>query len=210
MEHGGNIDGMTALVAMMPEEKTGLVILTNLEGTALTYALKYRVFDACLKQPPKDWSNLLLKATHELDAQGKQEEKNEKTQRVKGTAPSLALARHEGNYADSMYGEATVRLDQGALVLQYGSIVADLAHWQYDTFHATWRLLRLGEGRHLCPGCRGHGRRDEDAWLGRFPAEARGGRHHPLIPQSRWAGVRYTAPRRVTRCTDHGAAVRAW
>ena len=62
VQHGGNIDGMTALVAMMPEEQTGLVILTNLGQNDLTYALMYRVFDAYLKRPPKDWSASLLKA----------------------------------------------------------------------------------------------------------------------------------------------------
>jgi hypothetical protein len=36
---------------MLPEEKTGVVILSNLDGNDLTYALMYRVFDAYLKQP---------------------------------------------------------------------------------------------------------------------------------------------------------------
>jgi hypothetical protein len=44
-----------------------------------------------------------------------------------------------------MYGEATVRSEGSGLVLQYGTIVADLAHWQYDTFRATWRSQRLGK-----------------------------------------------------------------
>ena len=35
VEHGGAIDGMRALVAMIPEENVGLVILTNANGTIL-------------------------------------------------------------------------------------------------------------------------------------------------------------------------------
>src|SRR5262249_16316729 len=38
VEHGGAIDGMRAEVAMIPEEKVGLVILTNLNGTILPQA----------------------------------------------------------------------------------------------------------------------------------------------------------------------------
>jgi CubicO group peptidase (beta-lactamase class C family) len=145
VEHGGNIDGMSALVALLPEEHTGLVILTNLDGNELTYALMYRVFDAYLKQPPRDWSSLILKASRELGAPAEKEEKNEEAQRVQSTAPSLTLARYEGTYTDSMYGEATVRSEGSGLVLQYGTIVADLTHWQYDTFRATWRSQRLGK-----------------------------------------------------------------
>jgi CubicO group peptidase (beta-lactamase class C family) len=143
--HGGNIDGMSALMALMPEENTGLVVLTNLDGNDLTYALMYRVFDAYLKQPPKDWSTSLLKAVRTLVEQGEKEKKAEEAQRVEGTTPSLALARYAGTYADTMYGEATVRNEGSELVLQYGTLVADLAHWQYDTFRATWRSRRVGK-----------------------------------------------------------------
>lgn len=145
VQHGGNIDGMTALVALLPEERTGLVVLTNLEGNDLTYALMYRVFDAYLGHPPKDWSAVFLKADRELRAQAKQEEKSRKAQRVSGTKPSLAIEKYAGTYADSFAGEATVRREASKLVLKYGRLVADLAHWQYETFQAVWRERRLGE-----------------------------------------------------------------
>lgn len=35
VEHGGNIDGFNALVALMPEEKLGFVMLTNVSGSSL-------------------------------------------------------------------------------------------------------------------------------------------------------------------------------
>ncbi len=145
VQHGGNIDGMSALVGLLPEEKTGLVILTNLGGNFLTYALMYRVFDAYLKQPQKDWSAELLKGFKELEAQGKAEEKNREAQRTTGTSPSLAPEKYAGTYVDSMYGEATVRADGGKLVLQYGSMVGDLEHWQHDTFRSRWRQRHQGK-----------------------------------------------------------------
>jgi CubicO group peptidase (beta-lactamase class C family) len=145
VQHGGNIDGMSALVALMPEERTGLVILTNLNGNDLTYALMYRVFDAYLKRAPKDWSAILLKADRELRAQGREELKKREAARVTGTSPSLALDRYAGTYHDSTSGDAVVRKEQAGLVLQFGTLVADLTHWQYDTFQATWRQRRLGK-----------------------------------------------------------------
>jgi CubicO group peptidase (beta-lactamase class C family) len=145
VQHGGNIDGMHALVGLMPEERTGLVILTNLGGNFLTYALMYRVFDAYLKRPQKDWSATLLKGFEELRAQAETEEKNREAMRVKGTSPSLPLARYAGTYIDSMYGQVTVREEEKKLVLQYGSMVGDLEHWQHDTFRSLWRQRDQGK-----------------------------------------------------------------
>jgi hypothetical protein len=44
-----------------------------------------------------------------------------------------------------MYGEATVRVESGKLVLQYGSMVGDLEHWQYDSFRSLWRQRHQGK-----------------------------------------------------------------
>jgi CubicO group peptidase (beta-lactamase class C family) len=145
IQHGGNIDGMSALVGLLPEEHTGIVVLTNLDQNDLTYALMYRVFDAYLKQPPTDWSRVYLEAQQKLIAEEKEEARKKEAQRVTGTSPSLPLARYAGRYNDTLNGEATVRSEGSGLVFQFGSLVADLAHWHYDTFRAIWRQRRLGK-----------------------------------------------------------------
>jgi CubicO group peptidase (beta-lactamase class C family) len=145
VQHGGNIDGMTALVALLPEERTGLVVLTNLEGNDLTYALMYRIFDAYLGGPTKDWSATYLAADRELRGDARREQQEREARRVPGTAPSLALDRYTGTYTDSFAGEGTVRRDSTGMVFHYGRLVADLVHWHYDTFEAVWRHRRLGK-----------------------------------------------------------------
>jgi hypothetical protein len=62
VHHGGNVDGFTALVAMMPEERFGVVLLTNMNGTGLPNALMLKLFDLQLKAPAKDWSGEGLQA----------------------------------------------------------------------------------------------------------------------------------------------------
>lgn len=146
IHHGGNIDGMSALVAMLPEEKTGVVVLTNMNGTFLTYALMYRLFDAYLGAKPKDWSADLHKALDGFMAVGKAAEKKREEQRVKGTKPSLALARYAGTYSDSMYGDLSVKLEKDRLTASYGSaLIGDLEHWHYNTFRADWREKHQGK-----------------------------------------------------------------
>ena len=146
IQHGGNIDGMTALVAMMPEEKTGLVILTNMNGTTLPSAMMYRIFDAYLKVPPRDWSAEMLKTTNAMVARAKETAKKQESQRVAGTTPSLPLDQYAGTYSDSMYGDATVRLENGALHASMGTAFdGTLEHWHYNTFRASWRDPMLGK-----------------------------------------------------------------
>jgi hypothetical protein len=145
VHHGGNIDGMSALVTMIPEDNFGMVILTNMNGSALPSVLMYKTFDLHLKAPPKDWSADRYKAYQGLVQQGKEAQKRLEAQRVMGTKPSLALKDYAGVYADSMYGEARVRDENGKLVLSRGpSFVGDLEHWHFDTFRANWRARSLG------------------------------------------------------------------
>jgi CubicO group peptidase (beta-lactamase class C family) len=48
VHHGGNIDGYAAMVAMMPQEQIGFVLLTNVSSTPLQNAAAEIVFDAML------------------------------------------------------------------------------------------------------------------------------------------------------------------
>jgi CubicO group peptidase (beta-lactamase class C family) len=71
-QHGGNIDGMSAMVAIMPEEKLGMVILTNANGSPVPTIAMYRVIDALLNEPPRDWNGELLKQFEKQRAQAKE------------------------------------------------------------------------------------------------------------------------------------------
>ncbi|HXG65927.1 MAG TPA: serine hydrolase [Blastocatellia bacterium] len=146
VQHGGNIDGMSALVAMIPEEKLGVVVLTNLNGNLLTEALAYRVFDAYLGATPRDWSAEFLKSFKALEEQGKAAQKKAEEARVKGTKPSLALDKYAGAYKDDMYGEVKVTEENGKLALRTAAFAGDLEHWHYDTFQVTWKDRTLGKG----------------------------------------------------------------
>ena len=139
VQHGGAIDGMIAMVGMIPEERLGVVILTNLQGQLLPTALMFRVFDAYLGAPPKDWAGDMLKAIKGLEDQGKAAQKKMEESRVKGTQPSLALEKYAATYKDEAFGDAKVALENGKLVLRTPAFVADLEHWHYDTFRATFR-----------------------------------------------------------------------
>jgi len=135
VQHGGNIDGMTALVAMLPEEKYGVVILTNMNGTNLPTALMLRLFDAHLKRPAKDWSAQMRARIDSMRTVALAAQQRQGDPRVPNTKPSLPLSGYAGTYADSAYGTLKVSESGGALSLEYGpNWRGPLEHYHFDTF----------------------------------------------------------------------------
>jgi CubicO group peptidase (beta-lactamase class C family) len=146
VEHGGSIDGMRALVAMIPEEKLGVVVLTNLSGTILSIPLTYRIFDAYLGASPRDWSAEMLKTMTKLEEQARGMVAKQEAERVAGTKPSLALEKYAGDYRSEMYGDATVALENGKLMLRRGPhFTGTMEHWHYDVFRVTWNDRQMGK-----------------------------------------------------------------
>lgn len=145
-QHGGNIDGMSAMVAVMPEEKIGVVILTNANGSPVPSIVLYRALDALLGAPPRDWIAESMKLREKTRAQAKLAQQKQLASRVLNTTPSLALDKYAGVYVDSLYGDLSVKANNGKLSLTYGNTIdATLDHWHYDTFVATASSVTVGK-----------------------------------------------------------------
>jgi CubicO group peptidase (beta-lactamase class C family) len=141
VSHGGAYDGMYSRVVLVPEESLGLVILTN-STTGISSALMYRVLDAYLGGEERDWAADNLPG----EKRGKRAfvERQERIWegRVQGTQPSLSLEAYAGTYGGPMYGDATVTMENGGLVVQFlpsPELIGDLKHLHYDTFVVEWR-----------------------------------------------------------------------
>jgi CubicO group peptidase (beta-lactamase class C family) len=140
-QHGGALRGMRSEVALVPEEKLGVVVLTNLSPDLLQEAFAQRIIDAYLGAPARDWSAEFLAIQKGLEQERKNKEAKEEKQRTAGTNPSLSLDRYAGVYQSDLYGELKVTQENSRLVLYFGpDYSADLEHWQHDTFRATDRL----------------------------------------------------------------------
>ena len=143
--HGGAIDGMRAEVGMIPEEKLGVVVLTNLGGSAYPVAILHRVLDAYLGVQDRDWSTALLAAAKEAEMRSDSTRRAIERDRVAGTSPSLPLERYAGIFVDSLYGEVKIAHEGGKLRATFGPMyVGELEHWHFDTFRAAWSNPVLG------------------------------------------------------------------
>lgn len=147
VEHGGAIDGMRSAVAMIPEEKLGVVILSNMNQTGLNLAIAQRIFDAYMGGKERDYSGDLLKVIKAQEAAGKAAMDKMLAERAKDTKPSFDLAKYAGDYQDEMYGDVKVILENGKLKISYGAgFKGTLEHWHYDTFQVTWSEDVQGKG----------------------------------------------------------------
>lgn len=139
LQHGGGIDGMSAMVGMMPELGVGIVVLTNLNGNQLPASLMHRVFDAYLGAPATDWSEWYLAKVREAEAAGAAHSSALEARRISGTRHTLELAKYAGTYRHEAWGDAVVGFDNGKLTLQYGTeFIGELEHVQFDSFRAKW------------------------------------------------------------------------
>jgi CubicO group peptidase (beta-lactamase class C family) len=137
--HTGSIDGMVAIIGLIPDERLGVYVLANLDHAELRHALMFKVFDMYLGNPPRDWSTDLLALYAGIRAQGDSAQRRFESRRVAGTQPTIPLERYAGSYADSLVGTVAVTVDAGKLRLRSSSKRAGtLEHWQYDTFRVRW------------------------------------------------------------------------
>lgn len=141
MSHGGAADGMYSRVVLVPEERLGMVILTN-SMTSLPTALSYRILDAYLGGPERDWSAELLAEDRRGSERWAERWAQWERERVPNTTPSLPPEDYTGTFGGPLYGDATVTVENGGLVLRLlpnPDLVGDLTHWHHDTFQVAWR-----------------------------------------------------------------------
>lgn len=137
--HTGSIDGMVAIIGLIPDERLGVYVLANLDHAEVRHALMYRVFDAYLGNPPRDWNADLLRLYGGLRAAADSARQRTIARRIPDTRPSLPLPQYAGTYVDSLVGDVIVSSENGKLRLRTSSTHAGtLEHWEYDTFRLHW------------------------------------------------------------------------
>ena len=145
--HTGSIDGTVAIVGLVPEEELGVVVFANRDHAELRHALMFRVFDAYLDAPHRDWSSEMRIMYDSLSALRRERAQRREDGRVADTHPSHGLEAYAGTYANPLYGTVEVRVDGSALLLERSPfLIADLEHWHYDVFRTAWRRRWLGKG----------------------------------------------------------------
>jgi CubicO group peptidase (beta-lactamase class C family) len=144
VSHTGGLPGYVSQVTLVPEERLGIVVLTNQEEGGAFRSVTQAVLDEYLgaPTPPVDWTVAFRKQRDEERKRAELAVGAAAGARATTSSPSLPLAAYAGRYRDPWYGDATIAEANGKLVLtmtRTRGMVADLEHWQHDTFVARWR-----------------------------------------------------------------------
>jgi CubicO group peptidase (beta-lactamase class C family) len=143
--HTGSMDGRTAIVGLVPEERLGVYVLGNLDHAEFRHALLWKTIDLWTGAPDRDWNAECLALYGGLKDEQKRAQAAREAARVANTRPAHALEAYAGTYGHPAWGRVEVALEGGTLSVSVGPSPRNrglLEHWHYDTFRT-----RPGDGR---------------------------------------------------------------
>lgn len=135
--HDGSTLGVYNVLAFIPEEKIGIVILTNVRNTKLALGLTLQFFDMYFDKPNQDWSQQLLVKANEPEVKKNTDEE---------VYPPMPLSAYVGTYTNPIYGNVEIEIDQGklSLIFKKGGFKFTLDHLNRDSFAFRWPPIEEG------------------------------------------------------------------
>lgn len=134
LHHGGGIDGFISQVSLLPQEKIGVVVLSNSssDGAFAVSVITNTIIDKLLEKTDVDW---MEKSKNQRD----QFKKAQSEQTVEGnelnSKPAHKLEDYVGYYEHPAYGIVQVKLENDRLSATYGEMTLSLSHKCYDIFN---------------------------------------------------------------------------
>ena len=145
VHHGGNIDGFSTQVSLLPADGIGIVVLTNLNGTPLPDIVARHASDRLLGLEPIDWNGRSLKRRDVGEKASAIAKKAAGEERKTGTKPAHTLDDYAGEYVHPAYGSVTVMRSGDGLTARFHDLPMRLNHWHYETFRADVEEKSLSE-----------------------------------------------------------------
>jgi len=144
LAHGGGMVGSPAYVALLPERKAGVVVLSNgsldaSEKLGLHKAIAFWIFDRLLSAPPRNWCEEFLTRTRSMQQEARAKEATLQSSRTHHLALHLPLQGYVGQYRD-FFGHSPpvdICLDDGQLNINFvgtGAFRAYLEPWHQGLF----------------------------------------------------------------------------
>ena len=140
--HTGGVAGFVTMVSLVPQENLGIVILTNAEEDSAFESIRFHILDSYLGGATQDYIAAFKTVDDTQRKAAEETMKKADTLRAGDSKPSLPLEKYVGDYSDRWYGKITITQESAGLVMKLARTskgLADLQHWQYDTFKAHWR-----------------------------------------------------------------------
>lgn len=134
VEHGGNIDGFSASVAIYPSDNIGIVVLANQDGSAVPSLVRNTLADRMLKTKKTDWLTRFKERKEKAKKKKEEVKEEEKTNEIKNTKPSHVKQEYAGKYSHPGYGEFNITVEKDSLFANFALMKFYLKHRHYDIF----------------------------------------------------------------------------
>ena len=134
VEHGGNIDGFSTSAAFYPSDKVGIIVLSNQNASNTPSIVRNIISDRMLDVKKTDWLKYHFDKLKEAELIQKELDKNEDSNKIKGTNPSRSMNEYEGEYTNLGYGTFDISMKNDSLFMKIPNKTFWLSHHHYDTF----------------------------------------------------------------------------
>ncbi len=113
VSHTGGVNGFVTSVTMYPEQKLGIVVLTNTDANAFYVALKREILDAYLGLPYRNYSQIFYEGNQAQNAEEMQQFQLMRDTIAQQPKTELAFGKYAGNYENEAYGNLKMVNDDG-------------------------------------------------------------------------------------------------
>jgi CubicO group peptidase (beta-lactamase class C family) len=147
VHHTGGVDGFTSSVIIVPEEKLGIVILTNTDQNSFFVDLSDEILDSYLMLPYSGYSYKSLQRTKKINLEEKKILDSLKTLVLKKYKPTLPLTSYTGEYTNKLYGDISIRLENKKLIVHFShhpQLKGNLELIKDNTFLCTYSVPTYG------------------------------------------------------------------
>ncbi len=135
INHGGNTNGFSAQMTLLPAQKFAVVLLSNATSSFSVNALGHIFADEVLGvEDIPDWSGRFQEIFNNLMAGMMAGMQARAEAKVPDTTPTLKLEDYTGTYRHPGFGEMTFAMTPQGLAGTWNGLPAMLLHYNYDAF----------------------------------------------------------------------------
>lgn len=146
-DHTGGADGFVTSTCFLPEEKLGVVVLTNTDQNTAYLSLRYQIVDAFLKQPYKNYNRLFFAGDKQEQEEEAKRIQSERVKVAQKNKPNLPLSAYTGKYENEVYGSMEIRLEKDQLHAYFSNhpdLVGKLEPQGRNNFLCTFNISTYG------------------------------------------------------------------
>lgn len=133
LQHGGNIDGFSSQVTVVPGVDCGVVVLSNRDSTSFRDALPLAILDRLLELAPQQHGAARLEEEAAM-RRGRAKVVHRETSEFAHLGPVRPLSDYAAEYRHPAYGRVVVTAADGVLSARYRQLAGALVHRHLEVF----------------------------------------------------------------------------